>query len=147
MSDSFLSNFMRAAQTITRAERCLALDADKIIQDRLNVSDELLATERFTDLLYRSVDEALESSDAVITNNLIQDPQDAPNTNVHLHDLRMILALPLAEHGAIYLDQQIRQGVFERDMVAKLANLGQKLVAENKTNLDSEAIVALYQEA
>jgi hypothetical protein len=145
MSNGFLSNFMRAAQTVTRAERCVAIDIQKSVLDRINVSDDVLANERFGKLLHNSVEEAITTAEAVITNNLITDPEQAPQTNVHLHDLRMVVAIPLAEHGAVYLDQHIRQGVFERNMIEKLTVLGRTLIAEGKTDLSSDDFVALYR--
>lgn len=146
MSDAFLSNFMRAAQQLTRAERCVAINNEKAILDSVNVSAEVLASERFSDLLKRTTEEAIATDDAVITNNLIQDADQAPQTNVHLHDLRMIVAIPVAEEGVIYLDQPIRQGVFERDMIAKLMDMARSLIDEDNTELDSDALVALYQD-
>ena len=145
MSNGFLSNFMRAAQAVTRAERCVALDKDKAVLDRINVSDDVLENERFGKLLHNSVEEAITTAEAVITNNLITDPEQAPQTNVHLHDLRMVVAIPLADYGAVYLDQHIRQGVFERNMIEKLTVLGRTLIAEDKMNLSSEDFVALYR--
>lgn len=146
MSVEFLTNFMRFAQAITRAERSMALDLDLNIHDRVNVDDDLLNEEDFADLLRNAVDEAINSDDVVITNNLITDPQDAPQTNVHLHQLRMVVAIPLPGHGAIYLDQRIRQGIFPRELVEKLNEFGRYLVDNDKIDLSQSEITDLFKE-
>lgn len=146
MSVEFLTNFMRFAQATTRAERSLALDLDLNIHDRVNVDDDLLNEEDFADLLRNAVDEAINSDDVVITNNLITDPEDAPQTNLHLHQLRMVVAIPLPRHGAIYLDQRIRQGIFPRELVEKLNEFGRYLVDNDKIDLSQSEITDLYKE-
>ena len=144
MSVEFLTNFMRFAQATTRAERSMALDLELNIHDRMNVDDALLNEEEFADLLRNAIDEAINTDDVVITNNLITDPEDAPKTNVHLHELRMVVAIPVPGHGAVYLDQRIRQGVFPRDLVEKLNEFGRYLVDNDKTNLSASEYNDLF---
>lgn len=146
MSVEFLINLMQFAQATTRAGRCMALGLDMTIHERINVDDALLEKDDFTGLLQRAVAEAISTDDIVITNNLITDPDDAPKTNVHLHELRMVIAIPIPEIGVIYLDQRIRQGVFRREMVERLNEFGRYLIANDKTNLDLSEFEALYQE-
>lgn len=145
MSVEFLTNFMRFAQATTGAERSMALDLDMNIHDRMNIDDTLLNKADFSDLLHRAVDEAINSDDVVITNNLITDPDDAPKTNVHLHELRMVVAIPIPGHGAIYLDQRIRQGIFPRELVEKLNEFGRYLIDNNKTNLSPAEFIDLFE--
>ena len=146
MSVEFLTNFMRFAQATTRAERSMALDLELNIHDRINVDDALLDEDGFSDLLRTAVDEAINNDDVVITNNLITDPEDAPKTNMHLHELRMVVAIPVPGHGAVYLDQRIRQGVFPRDLVEKLNEFGRYLVDNDKTDLSASEYTDLFVE-
>jgi hypothetical protein len=145
MSEVFLSNFMRAARTITRAERCLAVDSDFTVYDRYNVSDDVLESTSFNSLVVSAVSDALQQGEAIITNNLISDPAEAPNTNVHLADLRLVVAIPAGKFGAIYLDQHIRQGVFQRDVIEKLSKLATQLIAAEELELTTEQMVERYR--
>jgi hypothetical protein len=143
---TFLNNFMRAAYTITEAERCIAFDNNMMMQDRLNINDEELQKQSFSDLISAWVEQAIEAGEPIIANNLITDPSEAPKTNVHLKDLRMVVAIPVAGHGAIYLDQPIRKGVFERDMVNKITQLAHDLVKSGNTDLSEDDMTDMYKE-
>lgn len=145
MGVGFLTNFMRFAQATTRAERSMALDLDMNIHDSMNIDDGLLNEEDFAGLLRTAIDEAINTDDVVITNNLINDPDDAPKTNVHLHELRMVVAIPVRGHGAVYLDQRIRSGVFPRDLVEKLTEFGRYLVDNDKTDLNPSEYTELFE--
>src|SRR5829696_6851952 len=124
---TFLTNFMRAARSITEAERCIAFDTDMNMQDYLNIDAAELGKKSFSDLVSSWIEQAIEGQKAIIANNLITDPSEAPKTNVHLKDLRMVVAIPINGYGAIYLDQPIRKGVFERAVVDKIAKLAQRI--------------------
>lgn len=146
MSAEFLTNFMRAAHSITKAQRSLAIDADIKIQDKLDVEDSLLQSPEFTEMLQSTVTAAIEDNTAIISNNLIKNADDAPNTNVHLHDLRMVVAIPLGTIGAVYLDQHIRNGVFERAVIDKLTELGRYVIANDQMDLSDEGLIELFNE-
>lgn len=143
---TFLINFMRAAYTITKAERCIAFDNDLQMLDNLNITDEDLGKQRFADLVSSWVEQAIEDQKAVIANNLITDPSEAPKTNVHLKDLRMVVAIPIEGYGAIYLDQAIRRGVFERAIVDKITELANHLVQSGKTGLSENEMIEMYDD-
>lgn len=142
---NFLPVFMRAAKEITRAKRSIALDADMNVIDRINVDDTVLSSESFNELLISSVQSALQQQKAVITNNMITDPSQAPQTNVHLKDLRMVVTIPVSGHGAIYLDQPIRDGVFERSMIDKLHNLAEEVIASGEADITDEDFLGRFE--
>ena len=143
---TFLNNFMRAAYAITEAERCIAFDSNMMMQDRLNINDEELQKQSFADLVSAWIEQAIEAGEPIIANNLITDPSEAPKTNIHLKDLRMVVAIPVEGYGAIYLDQPIRKGVFERDMVDKITQLAHDLVQSGNTNLSEADMAEMYRE-
>ncbi|MGJ3239508.1 MAG: hypothetical protein ACFE0Q_12430 [Anaerolineae bacterium] len=145
MSVAFLANFMHFAQQITRAERSLALDLERNIQAQHNVDQALLSKSSFASLLNNAFDEAISDCDVVITNNLITDPDDAPKTNVHLHELRMVVVIPLPDYGAIYLDQRIRRGVFTRDLVERIAQFGRALITDDQLTLTTAEMLARFE--
>lgn len=146
MSIGFLNNFMHFAYTTTDSERAIALDLEMNIHDSVNVDDALLQKEDFADLLRSSIDEAINTDDIVVTNNLITDPEDAPKTNVHLHELRMVVALSLQGYGAIYLDKRIRQGIYPRDLVERLHDFARYLIENNKTDLTTTEFDSLFED-
>lgn len=143
---TFLNNFMRAAYAITEAERCIAFDSNLMMQDRLNINDEELQKQSFADLVSAWIEQAMETQKAIIANNLITDPSEAPKTNVHLKDLRMVVAIPVEGYGAIYLDQPIRKGVFERDVVDKITQLAHNIVQSGNTDLSEDDMTDMYNE-
>jgi hypothetical protein len=141
---TFLSTFMRAARTILDAERSMAFDKDMNLQDRLNIDDAELQDDSFADLVLASVGQAIEQGEAVISNNMITDASDAPQTNIHLHDLRIMVAIPVLGYGAVYLDQRIRKGVFKREVVDKITQLASKISQSGDTSLSEDDVTALY---
>lgn len=144
-NNGFVTNFMRFAQATTRAERSMALGLDKSVHDSVNVDASLLEEDEFSRLLHTAVDEAIDSDTVVITNNMVQELQDAPNTNLHLHELRMIIAIPLRGYGAVYLDQRIRNGVFPRELIEKLNDFARYVVENEKTDLSASDYNELFQ--
>jgi hypothetical protein len=143
---TFLTNFMRAARSITDAERCIAFDTDMNMQDYLNIDAAELGKKSFADLVSSWVEQAIAGQKAVIANNLITDPSEAPKTNVHLKDLRMVVAIPIDGYGAIYLDQPIRKGVFERNVVDKITEMAQRISASGDTDLSEADLTDMYAE-
>lgn len=146
MSASFLHNFMQAAQGITRAQRCLAMSSEMAVLTSVNIDEKLLTDGEFLAIVQQTIQDALSQEAAIISNNLITDPADAPQTNVHLTDLRMIVAIPLTGYGAVYLDQHVKQGVFERDMIDKISLLAQQVIAAGEINLSADELKTRYEQ-
>ena len=113
MSDSFLSTFMQVAKEITRAERCMSVTPDLSVVEIDNLDVNVLESDEFQELATNCLSKALETNSAVLTNNIITDPSQAPVTNTNFTDLRVIVAIPIKGTGAIYLDQHIRNGMFQ----------------------------------
>src|SRR5690349_14057009 len=115
MSENFLSNFMHAALAITGAERALVVDSDLTIIDMVNLAQSDVLADNFIgiDIIRR----ALESGEAIVTNNAVSDVAHAPNTNTNFSNLRLIVVIPAGGHGAVYLDQLMRKGVIPKDRV------------------------------
>jgi hypothetical protein len=145
MSEVFLSSFMRTVREVTRAERCLAVDQAFSVCDRHNVPDDILESSAFSELVIAVVTDALQHGEAIITNNLIRESSEMPNTNIHLTDLRMVVVIPVGKLGAIYIDQHIRHGVFQREVIEKLAHLAEQIIAGNQLELTPEQQLALYE--
>jgi hypothetical protein len=144
MNKVFLSNFLQVAYQQTRAERALAVDGDLSIIATINLSQADLLSERFNGI--EIIRAALDDGQPVISNNIIMDPSEAPNTNTSFADLRLVVAIPIQEYGAIYLDQPLRKGVISREAVRRLHALAEQVVDSDQMEMDEAALTALYEQ-
>lgn len=144
MPASFLTTFMEFARDITGAERSLAMDADLNIVGRIDISPELLKQQSFIMMARQIIKQSLRLKSGVLTNNLFQDPSDAPTTNTNFSNLRVVVAIPIIDHGGIYLDQHIRQGVIAREDIDRLTAFAGYLVESNRTDITAEELSQLY---
>jgi hypothetical protein len=135
---------MRAAVYVTGMERALAVNMEAEIIDSVNLQQADIESERFTGV--EAIQKAFENGQYVITNNLRIDPATAPTTNTNFADLRVVVALPLAGYGAVYLDQPLRNGMVPRDIVEKLMALAEHVIQQSSTNLNASDLVAMYEE-
>ncbi len=143
MSDSFVSNFMRAAVFITGMERALAVNMDMEILDSVNLQEADIEAERFTGV--ETIQRAFASGKYEITNNLKIDPSQAPTTNTNFADLRVVIVLPLMGHGAVYLDRPLRNGMLPREVVEKLMALANQVIQNQQTEVNASDLSAMYE--
>lgn len=146
MSKTFLTTFMQVAQAITGAECCLARDAAQNVVAHMNIDEDRLASDEFHVLADKAINEATQKQSAVITNNMITDPQFAPKTNVHLTNLRIAAAIPLAHLGAVYLEQLVRNGVFERDVIDRLHATALALIDAGEMEISADELHTRYEQ-
>jgi hypothetical protein len=145
MGADFLGKFLRVARTITQAERGMAVDANFTLLDAINLTPQMIESRQFSDVAEPCLQRAQERNEAIITNNIITDPSQAPVTNTNFTDLRVVVVIPIKGQGAIYLDQHIRRGIIARDTIDKLMRLGAQIV-DNGLEASSESeILALYK--
>jgi hypothetical protein len=144
MSENFLSNFMHAALAITGAERALVVDHDLTIIDMVNLAQSDVLADNFIgiDIIRR----ALESGEAIVTNNAVSDVAHAPNTNTNFSNLRLIVVIPAGGHGAVYLDQLMRKGVIPKDRVNRLMELGEQLAQSGELEISADEMGERYQQ-
>lgn len=143
-NNNFLNNFLQFAHNVLDAERGIAFDTALTFIETVNTSEDDIAKDRFAGSLQTAVQNAINNNEVVITNNMITDPQDAPTTNLHLHQLRMIVAIPMQSHGAIYLDRRIRNGVFQSEVVESVCEFAEQLLSEDKTDLSPSELNELF---
>ena len=146
MSIGFLNNFMQFAYTATNAERGIALDTEMTVHERLQVDDSLLADEVFSELLHSISTKAITTNDAAITNNMLK-PEDAPETNLHIHELRMVVAFPLQGYGVIYLDKRLSRGVFLSNLTARMIAFANYLIDNDKIDLSASELTVLFEDS
>lgn len=146
MDKNFLENLLIAVIEITDAERGLAVSEDLVVQKASNFEGAMLESPEFIGFANECMQQALDTKDAVVTNNIITDISDAPTTNTNFSNLRVIVALPIKDHGAIYVDQHIRNGVIPKDVTDKLMRLVNQLLDDNSLHFTKEQIIAQYRQ-
>jgi len=146
MQPAFLRHFLELAQQITQAERGLVVDAELEVHSDYNLDDAALNKGNWRAMIMQTLREALSDAQPVLTNNLIRDPSQVPSTNTSYRNLRLMVAFPVLDKGAIYLDQAVQTGVITSDDLARLQSFARYLVEQGKTDLDGAAMLALYHE-
>ena len=144
MSATFLSNFMRIALQKTSAERGLACDLEMGIMDMVNMEQSDVLSTRFTGM--DNMRKALATGEAIITNNAVMDPALAPVTNTNFSNLRVVVVIPLADYGAVYVDQPIRRGIIAREIVNRLMLLANYVMENSLIESSTDQLDALYEE-
>mgnify|MGYP001071809620 CR=1 FL=1 len=143
MSIQFLSEFMRFATSVTRADRGMVIDMNRDVVDKVNMDNASLQNKQFGELLGVALDEAEETGNLVTANNLIH-PDDAPETNTHLGQLRLIFVMPFPSMGFVYIDQHVRNGIIKQDLAERIIALGRGCVEENKLELTADELADLF---
>lgn len=127
-----LERLMDAAMTLARAESgFLVLRSDApdgpIPGYEVTVSRNLAKQEIQTDLYTFSlsaVRRALQTGEAVVTDNALLDPLFREARSVHLRQLKSLVALPVKGKeeilGVFYLDHRFEEGLFEGDLLEVL---------------------------
>lgn len=145
MSSSLLSNFLRVALEKTGAERGLAADSDMAIIDTVNLDQADIMSQAFMGI--ETIRQALDSGEAIITNNAVTSLSDAPVTNTSFSNLRVVVVIPVGEYGAVYLDQPIRNGIIPKETVDRLMALGEKVTRDQQTELSATQLYEMYETA
>jgi hypothetical protein len=123
MTSGLLENLMIVARDITQAERGVIVDSELNILKLDNVDTAFLESNDYLKFAVVNLRQAIETNEAIIGNNVVQDMSSAPTTNTNFANLRMALILPVLGHGAIYLDRPIRSGVISKSIVDRLMTL------------------------
>jgi len=145
MNETFLENFALAAKKITHAERYLSVGGDMKLQNT-NIDQSLLDDPDFGNFAMECLQEAVDSGEAVITNNIITDPEDAPKTNRSFKDLRIVVTMPIPDYGAVYIDQLISNTVIPKEKIDRLMKLVAHMRENQLEHLTTSEMVKLYHE-
>jgi hypothetical protein len=145
MSDTFLSKFLSVAKQITRAERGMAVDADLEIVALLDLDTDAVNDPSFSQFAEIWLRRALETDETIITNNIITDATKAPNTNTNFSNLRVVVVIPVRDHGAVYLDQHIRHGIIPRDTIERLTQMINSVQQDKNEHLSEGEMIEIYE--
>lgn len=143
MSETFIQRLTMAALQITKAERALAVDTHGQVLQAFNIETADLESPDFTGLT--AVHEALNGNKLVLTTNIFIDPKAAPTTNTTYANLRTVVVIPLQGHGAVYLDQRVRNGIIVKTAVDKLIRLAEGRIAAGQLSETPEELVSAFK--
>ena len=144
MSTTFLETFLHVAMKITHADRGMSVDGDMQIINSVKVTQEDLESELFIKCAMNSLQDAMDSGEAIITNNVIADISDAPTTNTNFSDLRIVVTIPVEGIGAIYFDKAIRVGIITKQAIEKLSRLVAHIQDNQLEDSSEEELRSLY---
>lgn len=144
MNADFIQQFVLFSRDSLAADRCMVFDHTLTLIQQINIDPATQRDERFNTLARTVAQEALDSQAAVITNNARMILTDTPDTNVHIHTLRMIVALPLLNCGVIYYDKLSRQGIFSRQKVDQLTAFAQHIIDQKALALTATDYAAQF---
>jgi hypothetical protein len=134
---------MRLALEKTGAERALVTDNELAIVDMVNLEQADIMSETFTGI--EIMRQALETGEAIITNNAVSSVSNAPLTNTSFSNLRVVVVIPIAEVGAVYLDQPIRSGIIPKETIDRLVAVG-LFIADDENERSETELSQLYQQ-
>ncbi|HEX2619404.1 MAG TPA: hypothetical protein VHL11_04630, partial [Phototrophicaceae bacterium] len=66
-------------------------------------------------------------------------------TNTNFANLRVVVCIPVKGHGAVYLDQHIRNGIIPRDMIDRLTEVVFNIQKNQQEDASEEQILTLYE--
>jgi hypothetical protein len=143
LSEKLLTNLMHFALRVTGAERGMALDSTSQVVALVGLTEDELASPEFTG--FDNIVKALSlGSRPFLTNNMILDPSDAPITNTMFTDLRLVVVFPFDQLGAIYIDQPIRDGVLQQDMLDQIQHFARTWLEREPEELSVDDMVASF---
>lgn len=145
MSDSFLHNFLRAARIITETERGLAVNNAMQIVTSVNVDQATIESAVFLSFALECMRQARSHGEAIITNNTIRDISEAPNTNTSYANMRAAVALPVADYGAVYLDQYVKHGIVKRETLDRLMRVIAHIASTQQEDSSEQRIIEMYE--
>ena len=144
MSDKFLSRLMYFAYRTTGTQRAMAV----------NDKGDVVASENLTEQVkdpefsgFKNIEQAYAAGEVPhITNNMILDPDLAPNTNTNFANLHLVVVFPFEGIGAVYIDQHVRKGVVSTQVVERIMRMATELVESGRLNVSEDEMATLYEE-
>lgn len=130
---------------MTNVERGLVVDTNLEVISMIGLTPDDIQEATFKDLATHSVRKALDEQETVITNNTISNPDDAPVTNTNFHDMRIIVAFPVGNIGAVYVDQYLRRGIITSNVVERLRAFAEHCLTTNQLEDTPEALYKRYE--
>jgi hypothetical protein len=144
MTPERIDAYLTFVQTLTRADRCLIVNEDMRALSSRGLDEATLTSEAFTDLASQVLVHAAETGAPVITNNIITDPAEAPTTNTSFSDLRIVVALPIPQVGALYMDRPVKHGVFDHMLLQRLMPFSAEVLLD-EVSLSAEEMRQRFQ--
>lgn len=142
----FLQQLLTFACRVAGAERGFVADSSLEVVGLHQLDIKTLQSERFSALAATVMQQATQSGEVVITNNVITDPSQAPTTNTSFSDLCMVVAIPLASWGMLYLERPIKHGIIARDIAERVMHFALHLLQSKQYILDQDTLMARFED-
>lgn len=145
MAADILARLLKLVLAKTGAERVYAFDCEGTLAQYKIPDAQESAQPEITDFMQGLISRALQTQELVLSNNTFTDPQQAPNTNTNIHNLRVYVVIPAHDIGVLFIDQAIRAGIIPRPILDEIAR-ALKDVADspNPAALTDEELSALF---
>ncbi len=144
MSETFLSNLMRVAYEIIKADRAFIVDPRLTVLGTINIQQEHI------DASYlKAMKQVIEEKKPLITDSvtLAIPPSQAPKTNQSFPQLRAVVFIPVDGHGAVGLDWRLRTAdLLTRQNLERLMNVIAQLVEKQRADVSEDQILKLYKQ-
>lgn len=146
MSVTFLTNLLHIAREVTESDRGFSVDTDLKVHEHINISEETITTELLKGVARDQLSQAMFTNKTLITNNIITDITEAPNTNTNFSNLRIVVVLPVEKVGAVYIDQSVRSGIIKRDIVERLEKMIKHFLAGTLDDVSLEEMRSVFKQ-
>lgn len=144
MSETFLSNLMRVAYEIIKADRAFIVDQGLTVLGTINIQQEHIDSSYF-----KAMKQVMEEKKPLITDSvtLAIPPSMAPKTNQSFPQLRAVVFIPVDEHGAVCLDWRLRTAdLLTRQNLERLMTVIAHLVEKHQADVTEDQILELYKQ-
>lgn len=126
MAEGLLTRLLRHALNETRVDRIYAFDTHGTLVESAILDSVAPVEPEISDYMRGLVERANQTGGLILSNNTFIDPNQAPNTNTSIQNLRIYVVLPVQGYGVLFLDQPIGSGIVPRPTIDKLFALCQR---------------------
>lgn len=145
MTEGLLTRLLRFALSETRVDRVYAFDTDGTLIEHAILDQSTAPAPEISDFMRGLVQRANQTGQLILSNNTFIDPNQAPNTNTSIQNLRIYVVLPVQGYGVLFLDQPIGSGIVPRPTIDKLFELCLRAVqASTPDSLTDAQVQEMY---
>ena len=126
MAEGLLTRLLRFALSETRVDRIYAFDTVGTLIEHVILDQGTAPVPDVSEYMRGLIQRANQTGQLILSNNTFIDPNQAPNTNTSIQNLRIYVVLPVQGYGVLFLDQPIGSGIVPRPTIDKLFALCQR---------------------
>jgi len=143
---NLLNQFLHFALEATHAERGLTVNPQMNVLERVQMEEGALDLGSANPMKCISLAYAADEM-PFVTNNIFHNNEDTPSTNQGISNLRLVVVFVMGEHGAVYIDNLVSQGVLSKETIQRLGSVAQAAQQHDPASIDKETLHRLYRAA